>query len=221
MSVQAANDRRGQGFRLAVFDYDGTLADSFPWFLDALDEAGGRFGFTPLPRDQVEVARGLGIDGLLRRLGVPIWKVPAIAMCLRDLAARDRGKIALFPGAAELLRDLAARGTVLAILTSNAEANVRATLGPELAGLFAHWQCDVSLMGKSAQLRKLLTASGAAPSEALMIGDEIRDLDAARSAKIAFGAVGWGFTAPHALAAAQPDLMFATLDEIAGHFNGR
>jgi phosphoglycolate phosphatase len=204
-------------YRLAIFDYDGTLADSFPWFLDALDDCADRFAFKRLVRDDLEMARGLGIDGLMRLLDVPAWKVPAIVSFLRKLARRDRGKISLFPGAADMLRALAARGTTLAILTSNAEANVRATLGPELAALFAQWECGASLLGKGVKLRRLLRKAGVAPGEVLLIGDETRDLDAARAVRIAFGAVLWGYTAPDALRAAGPDVVFSNIEEIAAH----
>ncbi|MFL6293325.1 MAG: hypothetical protein ACJ759_20725 [Thermoanaerobaculia bacterium] len=46
------------------------------------------------------------------------------------------------------------------------------------------------------------------------IGDEIRDLEAARAEGIAFGAVTWGYTHPEALRAHGPEEMFSTIDEI-------
>jgi phosphoglycolate phosphatase-like HAD superfamily hydrolase len=32
-------------YKLAIFDFDGTLADSFPWFIGAVNDAAARFGF--------------------------------------------------------------------------------------------------------------------------------------------------------------------------------
>ena len=32
-------------WRLAIFDFDGTLADSFPWFAGVLDRMADRHGF--------------------------------------------------------------------------------------------------------------------------------------------------------------------------------
>jgi phosphoglycolate phosphatase len=208
-------------YRLAIFDYDGTLADSFAWFVDALDESADRFGFRRLDRDQLEAARGLGIDGLMRALDIPAWKIPGVTVHLRQLAKRDRAKIALFPGAAAMLQTLAGRGATLAILTSNAEANVRATLGSELSALFAHWQCGAALAGKGAKLRRLLRDAAIAPERALLIGDEVRDVEAARAAGIKFAAVGWGYAAPEVLRAAGPDVEFANMRDIARYFHAQ
>jgi phosphoglycolate phosphatase len=47
------------------------------------------------------------------------------------------------------------------------------------------------------------------------IGDEIRDIEAARAAGIACGAVTWGYAAPNALKALGPDLVFEQMDDIA------
>jgi len=51
-------------------------------------------------------------------------------------------------------------------------------------------------------------------AEAIAIGDEVRDLEAARGERIPFGAVGWGYTHPEALRAHHPEEMFSDLEEI-------
>jgi phosphoglycolate phosphatase len=53
------------------------------------------------------------------------------------------------------------------------------------------------------------------PAEVIAIGDEVRDIEAARAVGIACGAVSWGYAAPAALRALAPDHMFAQMDEIA------
>ena len=49
----------------------------------------------------------------------------------------------------------------------------------------------------------------------ISIGDEVRDIEAARAVGIACGAVSWGYAAPAALQALAPDHMFAQMEEIA------
>jgi phosphoglycolate phosphatase len=70
-------------------------------------------------------------------------------------------------------------------------------------------------------MRRVLRRCGVRPAEAIAIGDEIRDVEAARSAGIAFGAVSWGFGRPEALAAQAPAVIFGTMDEIPAHVFGR
>ena len=79
-----------------------------------------------------------------------------------------------------------------------------------MRALIRHYECGASLFGKAAQFRKVLRAERHRRArDAICIGDEIRDLDAARAAGIAFGAVTWGYTAPEALIARGTDVVFA------------
>ena len=57
--------------------------------------------------------------------------------------------------------------------------------------------------------------AGVVPAEVISIGDEVRDIEAARAVGIACGAVSWGYAAPAALRALAPDHMFAQMEEIA------
>lgn len=158
--------------------------------------------------------RGLGARALMRHFGLPAWRLPQVAIRLHALQARDIGEIRLFDGVEEMLAGLAARGVTLAIVTSNAEGNVRDVLGPRNAARIARFACGAPILGKASRLRKVLRATGTAPQDALAIGDELRDLEAARRAGIPAGAVTWGFANVEALRAAGPAAMFSSPAEI-------
>ena len=59
-----------------------------------------------------------------------------------------------------------------------------------------------------------------APERALSIGDEIRDIEAARDVGMKAAAVTWGFGMKPALEAAKPDLMFESVTELQAVFEG-
>jgi phosphoglycolate phosphatase len=201
-------------YRLAIFDYDGTLVDSFPWFMRIFDEVADHFGFKRLDRDRLDSLRGLGARELVRAFDVPAWKLPLIANHVRKLAIRDRDDIRLFAGVPEMMRTLAAEGAAIAVVTSNHEDNVRHALGLELTALVRTYECGASLFGKGRKLRNVLKQSGCAPREALVIGDEIRDLEAARAEALPFGAVGWGYTNLEALRVHGADEVFEAVGDI-------
>lgn len=215
-----APPRPGPARRLAIFDFDGTLADSFPWFLGVLDEVAERFGIRRVDAAEREALRACPPREILRRLAVPGWKLPAIVAHLRRRKAEAAHRIPLFPGVPALLRDLSARGVVLGLVSSDSEASIRRTLGAESAACIAWWECGASLFGKAARLRRLLGQSGVAAAEAIYIGDELRDAEAAREAGIAFGAVCWGFATPEALGATRPAETFADLAAILRRIGG-
>jgi phosphoglycolate phosphatase len=199
---------------LVIFDLDGTLVDSFPWFLRTINDVADRFGFRRVADGDVEALRHAGTREILSRLEVPLWKLPMIARHMRRLKSEQASGIALFGGADAMLHKLAGAGLRLALVSSDGEANARVKLGTA-AALFSDFDCSASIFGKSAKFRRVLRRAAAAPARTIAIGDEIRDIEAARAAGIACGAVTWGYAAPRALRELGPDLVFERMDDIA------
>jgi phosphoglycolate phosphatase len=206
-------------FRLALFDFDGTLADSMDWFLGIFDQVADRFGYRRLAPGDRERLRSLDTRAILHDLGVPTWKLPLIARHVRELAARDIAQIRLFPGAAAMLAALDAGGVQVAIVSSNSEENVRRVLGPA-AGHVARFACGANLFGKEAKLRAVLRATRTEPGAALFVGDEARDVAAAGAVGVDSAAVAWGYADAGFLRALSPTLFFERMEEIAPRIIG-
>ncbi|MCK1622631.1 HAD family hydrolase [Bradyrhizobium sp. 160] len=202
-------------YSLAIFDLDGTLADSFPWFLRTINDVADRFGFRRVKDEDIEKLRHASSREILSHLEVPLWKLPAIARHARRLKAEAASEISLFAGVEAMLQTLADNGVQLALVTSDSEANAREKLG-DAATLFSHFDCSASLFGKPAKFRRVIGRAGVEPSQVIGIGDEVRDIEAARAVGIACGAVCWGYAAPAALRALKPDHVFEQMDEIVG-----
>ncbi|WPL15771.1 Phosphoglycolate phosphatase [Thiorhodovibrio winogradskyi] len=202
-------------FGLVAFDFDGTLADSYGWLVGALNRLAPRHGFrAPSPAEEPKL-RQLSAAAILRRLGIAWWKRPRVARALRQLMAREIDQIRLFPGIPSLVQSLRAHGLRLAIVSSNAPENIASVLGECHFGLFERVEAGLSLGGKATSLRALRRRYRLAPGQLLYIGDEVRDLEAARAAKAASGAVAWGYNHPDALRALQPDFLFECPEDIA------
>lgn len=201
-------------YRLAIFDFDGTLADSFSWFLGTWNRLADDHGFRRIEELELETIRGLTARQIVGLAGVPAWKLPRIGRDLRRYMARDIAHISPFPGVDRLLQGLEDQKIQTAVVTSNSIENARQVLGPENAALIRHWSCGAALFGKRSKLRGVLRGSGVAAAEAICIGDEVRDLEAARAEGIPFGAVAWGYTSPEALRAHAPEEMFSSVEEI-------
>ncbi|MBO1076089.1 HAD hydrolase-like protein [Roseomonas marmotae] len=202
-------------YDLAIFDFDGTLADSREWFFGSLNEVADRFGFRQTTPEEREELRRLATRDIVRRLQVPLWKLPAIARHMRQRASEDISAIRLFDGVPEALGSLRQRGMALAVVSSNSEANVRRVLGTELAAQISFYGCGSSLFGKAAKLRQAMKLVGATPARTICIGDESRDIEAAQSVSAASAAVTWGYAAPEALRRLLPTVVLETVEEIA------
>lgn len=202
-------------YRLVIFDFDGTLADSFPFFISSVNTLADRYGFKKVDLEDIEAFRKMDAKRILKQLGVPLWKVPLVARYYTALMAQHAESVTVFAGIETMLRTLSERGIIVSLITSNSYENVKRVLGPETLALMEHGQYGTSLFGKASKLKKVLRRTRTAPEEAIYIGDEIRDLQAARAARIDFGAVTWGYTDMDALIRLSPECVFYRVEEIA------
>lgn len=203
--------------RLVIFDFDGTLSDSGDWFLSVVDELARRFRFRTVAPDEVDMLRNKSSRDVIEFLGISKWKLPLIARHVRRLVGRNAHQIELFPGTPDLLEQVAASGVKIALVTSNAEENVRKILGPVHASRIDFFACGSSLFGKAPKFRRVLKKMGVKPHEVLAIGDETRDVDAAREVGMRAGSVLWGYAAEELLIAMEPDVLFRTPQDIIDH----
>jgi len=202
-------------YRLAIFDFDGTLADSLPFFLSVFNTLADQHGFKRIDTAHAGQFRHYSMRRMMAHVGLPAWKLPLVSRSFMALMGESAHTIPLFDGIDDVLRHLAARGVRLAVVSSNSEHNVRQVLGPELAGLVAQFECGMSVFGKASRIRAVLKhcragSSGAIASEAIYIGDQGTDAEASHKAGIAFGAVHWGYAAIEALREAGCQAEFVT-----------
>ena len=200
--------------RFLIFDFDGTLADTFDLFLKIFDEAAILYGFRPFDRKKMEYLRTIDARSILRHHRVPLWKVPAITHTTRKLMERYIHGVHLFPEIDLAISQLHDSGAKLALLTSNSRSNVLHVFGRELAARFDYLECGSSIFGKPSRLKRLLARSGFSADDVVFIGDEIRDAHAARRAGISFGAVSWGYGAVSSLVRAGASESFAEPGEL-------
>jgi phosphoglycolate phosphatase len=200
-------------YRLAIFDFDGTLADSLDWFRASFQETIARFDLAPVSPEELEGMRGLSAREIMARLKVSMWQLPAIVSDMRKRKLAAASEISLFAGVPAMLTDLQRRGIKIAIVSSDSEASVRQVLG-STASLITRFDCGAAVFGKHWKFRRVARKLGAKPAETICIGDEIRDIEAADAAGMDSGAVAWGYTRPAALQAARPTHLFNSIEEV-------
>jgi len=201
-------------YDLVIFDFDGTLADSLTWFRGELGDLADKHGLPPICEARAEALRGLTPKAIMDELDIPAWKIPFIAADVRARAAENIDKIHLFDGVRDLIENLSAQNVELAVVSSNGETAVKAVLGDALTRHFSQFACGAALFGKAPVFRKVIKRAGTTPQRTLCVGDEIRDIEAAREAGCAAGAVDWGFATPAVLDAQKPDFLFTRAREI-------
>ena len=206
---------------LVAFDFDGTLADTLPWFDGIVDEICARYRLRTPDRQARQAMRHSDAREIFRQLNLPLWKLPQVMTFVRERMAQASPDIAMFDGMADTVRELHGHGVRMAVLSSNSAVNVRRVLGDPVWSLFSYTECGSDVFGKAGKLRRLIRREGVRPARVLLIGDELRDIDAAHQAGVQAGAVAWGYNLPEALKTRHPEILFASPATIAAFVLGR
>ncbi|MFI0347860.1 MAG: HAD-IA family hydrolase [Chthoniobacterales bacterium] len=194
--------------KVLLFDFDGTLADTRTIGLRVLNELAEEFRFRHLPDEELEKARNMSTQELIRFLGISRWRVARIARRgLIKLHARMQ-EVQPIEKMPEILAQLHAHGFRLGILTSNSHANVTIFLTQHKIDSFEFIHTSSKLFGKSRQIRKLMKEQKLTPEEIIYIGDETRDIEATQKVKIRMAAVTWGYNSSEVLASMKPHFLF-------------
>jgi phosphoglycolate phosphatase len=190
--------------RLAIFDLDGTLVDSLDDLHASVNHALGVVGLPARSREEVRGYVGEGARLLLARAVSPQDHLlePALAAWRAHYAAHCLDHTRTFPGIEALL---AGAGRRLAVHTNKPGAMARKILdGLGLLPRFA------AVVGGDEAPRKpdptgvleILARVGAAPRDAVFVGDSRVDVETARAAGVSLVAVTWGLASRADLVAA-------------------
>ncbi|WP_312271168.1 HAD hydrolase-like protein [Pseudomonas sp.] len=179
-------------YQLVIFDFDGTLADSFPFFLESLDTLAQAHRFNRYDPADFDRIRSYDTRQLLRYFDIPLWKIPRVAHHFQHMMAHGGHTVRPFKGVPAMLEALHQAGIQLALVTSNSLENVERILGAS-ARYLDRVECNAPLLGKSSRLKQVVAHCNVSPDATICIGDELRDIQAARKTGIACGAVSWGY----------------------------
>ena len=204
--MRAEHERR---FKLIVFDWDGTLADSTAIISLAIREALREMG-EPVPDD--EAARyviGLGLADALRTVApaLPAARYSELVAHYRTRYLAAEQDIPMFAGAVDLLAELDDAGYYLAVATGKSRMGLDRVLTKNgLARRFHATRCADEGLPKPHpdMLLHLMDRLGMDRAETLMIGDTTHDLLLARNAGVQAVAVTYGAHAREPLARLEP-----------------
>ena len=200
--------------KVIIFDFDGTLADTIDILLSITNRLSAELGFKSATKEQIAQLRNLTSWQLLKYSGISIFKFPLLIRRLKAELRSEIPNIQLFAGIKEVLLELKKLGFQLGIITSNSRENVLASLetnGVQDTFTFIY---SGSTFGKHKVINSWLKTEHINPKQVVYVGDEIRDIEAARKTGIKVIAVAWGFNSQEALAANNPDFLIKRPQEL-------
>jgi phosphoglycolate phosphatase len=191
-----------------IFDFDGTLADTWPLVVDISYQLSG--GAMRLPETRINELRQMPLLSAVRMLGISRWRLPRMILYTRPYMLPRMHEVEPFPGIIDALKALHDAGHELYILTSNRAQNVHEFL--RLQGINEYFS-DVSgvyvgnVFYKIYGIHKLLHRHRMPKGQCYYVGNEPLDIIAAERSGIQTVAICWGNAGRAALQATNPDYL--------------
>jgi phosphoglycolate phosphatase len=204
---------------VVIFDFDGTLADTFVMSVRIFERMTKRS--EPYNEEEIMHLRGFSAFHLVRELHIRPWKVPWMLARGRAQMKREIDTIKVFDGIPEVLEQLRAAGIPMYIMSSNSPGNIRKLLHAKgLDGYFERVYGNVGIFGKSKMLRRVVGRNRINPATAYYVGDEGRDTEAAKRVGLHSVAVTWGYNSEELLRGHGPETIVHTPAELAATLIG-
>jgi N-acetyl-D-muramate 6-phosphate phosphatase len=187
--------------RAVLFDLDGTFADTAPDLGRALNRMRTERGLDPLPMEIMRAHASSGARGLIEvGLGLTPGSEDYEALRERFLELYAENLCVdtrLFEGIPELIETIESRKLPWGIVTNKAQRFTEPLL--RTLGMDRRAACIVSgdstphVKPHPASLLRAAELLSLAAADCLYVGDDLRDVQAARAAGMRFAAAGWGY----------------------------
>lgn len=193
--------------RIILFDFDGTIADTLDSIVKITNRLAGEFGYKKTTLEDVEYMRNMNSMQIIKTSGIPIFKVPFLLQMVKLELNHEIQNLKPIPGIVEALEVLSRKEYKLGIVTSNSLENVKGFLERnDMTKLFSFIHAGSTLFGKNKAIKNFLKKECVSSEQVIYVGDETRDIEAAKKVKIKVIAVSWGFNSQEVLAKQNPDL---------------
>lgn len=186
---------------LILFDLDGTLVDSAPGLVDAINRLRQKRNLPALPYNLVRPYAGMGARGLLK-IGLDMQDTDPLfedtkKEFLDDYEAHCTENIEMFSGIDELLSQIEQRGWQWGIVTNKFECFAKPILEKlgllERATVLVCGDATMKLKPHPDNLILALQKTSREATECVYVGDDIRDAQAAGKLPMPFAAASWGY----------------------------
>lgn len=190
-----------------IFDFDGTIVDSFGEVVRLVNSLSGKYDFNKITNAQIENLRKEGIEEAIKTLEINLLKIPFLLLEVRGLYKDSVKKLKPFKNIKKLIGALKEKGLFLEIVTTNTNEATGEFLKRNNLNVFNFVKGDVGIFGKDKALIEEMKEHGLTPGETIYVGDEIRDIEAAKSAGIKIISVTWGYNHEEILESYSPDYL--------------
>lgn len=219
--------------RAVAFDLDGTLVDSAPDLLSAVNMVLREIGCAPLSERRVRKLIGSGTESLISAaLTQSMGRAPGAAECTEAIrlfqhryaeCLYDHSRV--YPGVVESLRALGTQRVRVCCVTNKRSIFALPLLDDAGLSQFLEFTLCADRLNDHKPRPDLLIAAcarlGIAPRELLVVGDSRADVGAARAAGSPVAAVDYGYNGGRPVEEERPDWIIDDLSKIVALLTAR
>lgn len=191
-----------------IFDFDGTIADGLPVIIELAQEMVPGFD---LSKDEIEKLRNMSARQVIKYSGIPYWKLLRMLVKGKKVFAQRIAEVTFFTGMPEVIEQLYKDGYQLSIVSSNSESTIRTMLKRnKIDEYITVIYGNLGLFSKSRAFKKVLKKQRADKTNTICVGDEVRDIEAAKKTGLPIASVTWGFNGKEILTKTKPTYLVDT-----------
>ena len=207
-----------QLIRGIIFDFDGTLIDSYEAIAESLNHVRTSFSLPAFPAEEVRPMVGHGLERLIEKAIGPERVEEGVKLFRQSYARLCEGKTSILPQVKETLDTLDRRGYQMAIATNKPSYFARDILKAlEIDHLFVEvlGPNDVERPKPDPEMIEIIIMRiGLSPEEIVYVGDMPLDVEVGRRAGVAVYAVPTGSSGRDALLEARPDRLLHRFSDL-------
>jgi phosphoglycolate phosphatase len=190
-----------------LFDFDGTIAKTFELTIELFNQVAADYKLPQIKKSDINQIKNSSAQELLKRYPLSPWQLLRLTKHIQGELKNCIRQIEVVEGFPKLIQELKNQNMTLGIVTSNSQENVELFLTHHKLNNINFIYSEKNLFGKGKVLKNVIKRKKFEKQKTIYIGDEVRDIEAARQAGIQIIAVTWGFNSKARLERAKPDFL--------------
>ena len=201
-------------YKYVIFDFDGTLADTEEANFVIYQKLAEKYNLRNITMDELGRLKKMHAKEVIAYIELKKRYLPFLLKKGKNLLTQDIKNISLCkPDIFHIIGNLKKMGIKTAIITTNSKTNVKLFLEAHDVDIF-DIIVSAGMFGKESKMKKIVKKAKMNIDEFLYVGDEIRDITAARNAKMDIASVGWGYNTVESLKKHKPDYLIFEPSEL-------
>ncbi|MBP8691956.1 MAG: HAD-IA family hydrolase [Sedimentibacter sp.] len=208
-------------YKHLIFDFDGTLADTEEANFIIYQKLAEKYNLRNITLDELGHLKRMSAKDVMAYIELKKRYLPFLLKKGKKLLTQDIKSINLCkPDIFEIIGRLRQMGIKTAIITTNSKKNVKLFLEAHNVDVI-DLVVSAAMFGKEAKMKKIVRKGKLDLSEYLYVGDEIRDITAARKAGMDIASVAWGYNTVESLKSHKPDYLIYEPSQLIEIVQGR